>query len=229
MKIEPTSELRTRASLHAALSDPQRLLIVDQLQLGDASPSRLSELLSIASNLLAHHLRVLETVGLLTRVKSEGDRRRSYVRLDTTALDTLWYRPQRTAPRVVFVCTANSARSQFAAALWKRVSQTPVTSAGTHPAAKIHSLTLSTAQRHGLRMTRKRPQQLSEVITDRDLVITVCDSAYEELGGSAPVHWSVPDPVPLGTDTAFDAAFAEIARRVQAVAPLLTVTGAAAT
>jgi ArsR family transcriptional regulator, arsenate/arsenite/antimonite-responsive transcriptional repressor / arsenate reductase (thioredoxin) len=33
------------------------------------------------SNLLAHHLRVLEEAGLVTRHRSEGDKRRSYLRL----------------------------------------------------------------------------------------------------------------------------------------------------
>jgi ArsR family transcriptional regulator, arsenate/arsenite/antimonite-responsive transcriptional repressor / arsenate reductase (thioredoxin) len=34
---------------------------------------------------------------------------------------------------VVFVCTANSARSQLAAALWNRVQLVPALSAGTIP------------------------------------------------------------------------------------------------
>src|SRR3546814_5969508 len=33
------------------------------------------------SNLLAHHLKVLEGAGLIVRTRSEGDRRRSYVRM----------------------------------------------------------------------------------------------------------------------------------------------------
>jgi protein-tyrosine-phosphatase len=57
-----------------------------------------------------------------------------------------------------------------------------------------------------------------------DFVITVCDLAHEELGNLGGLHWSVPDPVPAGTDAAFDAAFDDIARRVQDLAPHLTAT-----
>ncbi len=221
MNIELT-ELRRRASVHAALSDPQRLLIVDQLVVGDASPTQLRELLGMPSNLLAHHLGVLEAAGLLTRSRSEGDRRRSYVKLAPSALDGLLPATGRTAARVVFVCSANSARSQLAAALWKRVSRVPVASAGTHPAAKVHHGAAAAARRHGMALGKTRPRRLSEVLTGNEMVITVCDNAYEELGGAAQLHWSVPDPVPVGTDSAFDAAFDELARRVQNVAPRLT-------
>jgi ArsR family transcriptional regulator, arsenate/arsenite/antimonite-responsive transcriptional repressor / arsenate reductase (thioredoxin) len=222
MNVELTPELRRRAAVHAALSDPQRLVIVDQLVLGDASPTRLRELLGMPSNLLAHHLRVLEEAGLLTRTRSEGDRRRSYVKLDASYLDGLLPATASAAARVVFVCTANSARSQLAAALWKRVSRVPVASAGTHPAAQVHPGAVATAARHGLPLAKKRPRPLSDVLADNDLVITVCDNAHEELGTVGQVHWSVPDPVPDGSDASFDASFEELARRIDTVAPRLT-------
>ena len=74
--------MAARAAVHAALADPARLQIVDTLGLGDASPSELAAMLAMPSNLLAHHLHALEQAGLVTRRRSEGDRRRSYVRLD---------------------------------------------------------------------------------------------------------------------------------------------------
>jgi hypothetical protein len=45
-------------------------------------------------------------------------------------------------------------------------------------------------------------------------LVTVCDAAHEELDGAAALHWSVPDPVRVGTDHAFEAAFADLAARV---------------
>ena len=57
-----------------------------------------------------------------------------------------------------------------------------------------------------------------------DFVVTVCDTAHEELGDAGCVHWSVPDPVRDGTDAAFDAAFEDIAARIQSLAPRLTTT-----
>src|SRR6478609_9967241 len=70
-----------RAAVHAALGEPVRLAIVDRLALGDASPGELAEAVGLGSNLLAHHLKVLEDAGVIRRVRSEGDRRRSYVQL----------------------------------------------------------------------------------------------------------------------------------------------------
>ena len=137
MNTEQVRELGRRAAVHAALADPARLLITDTLADGDASPSELAGMLAMPSNLLAHHLRVLEEAGLVTRHRSEGDRRRSYLRLVPGALDTLAGVPQRAARRVLFVCTANSARSHLAAALWRQASRVPAASAGTHPADAI--------------------------------------------------------------------------------------------
>ena len=122
--------------MHAALADPARLLITDTLALGDVSPSDLADMLAMPSNLLAHHLHVLEQAGLLTRRRSEGDRRRSYVQLVPGALDSLSRPRGAQARRVLFVCTANSARSHLAAALWRRASKVPAASAGTHPARR---------------------------------------------------------------------------------------------
>ena len=65
---------------------------------------------------------MLEQARVITRRRSEGDRRRTYLRLIPGALDPLAAPPERMAGRVLFVCTANSARSHLAAALWRRAS-----------------------------------------------------------------------------------------------------------
>ena len=84
------------------------------------------------------------------------------------------------------MCTANSARSHLAAALWRRASNLPAASAGTHPAARIEPGAIAAAQRHHLPMRRLRPRHISDVRQDGDLVITVCDMAHEELGARQP-------------------------------------------
>jgi protein-tyrosine-phosphatase len=218
---EPYSGLERRAAVHAALADPARLRITDVLADGDASPSELAAMLAMPSNLLAHHLHVLEGAGLVTRRRSEGDRRRTYLRLVPGPLDTLAGPRTRTARRVLFVCTANSARSHLAAAVWRRDSKVPAASAGTHPAAVIDPGAVDAAGRHHLPLPRLRPRHISDVRRDGDLVVTVCDLAHEELGGLAVVHWSVPDPVPAGDAASFDAALAELADRVRRLAPRL--------
>lgn len=215
------SQLRRRAALHAALSDPGRLRIVDALSVGDASPSELADMLGMPSNLLAHHLRVLEGEGFITRTRSEGDKRRAYVRLVPVTLDELSPPQLRSTERVVFVCTANSARSHLAAALWRHASPVPAASAGTHPAARIDPGAIAAAERHRLPLRRLRPRRIEDVAAAGDLVITVCDLAHELLGRRADLHWSVPDPARAGTPAAFDAAYDELSRRVSDVAPRL--------
>jgi protein-tyrosine-phosphatase len=214
-------ELGRRAAVHAALADPARLAITDSLADGDASPSALAAMLAMPSNLLAHHLRVLEEAGLVTRHRSEGDRRRSYLRLVPGSVDTLAGARARSARRVLFVCTANSARSHLAAALWRQASTVPAASAGTRPAAAIAPGAIDAARRRQLPLPRLRPRHISDARHDGDLIVTVCDLAHEELGGQAAVHWSVPDPVPAGDPASFDAALAELDRRVRLLAPRL--------
>ena len=62
------SGLARRATIHAALADPHRLAIVDELALSDRSPSELRTRLQIGSNLLAHHLDTLAGAGLVERL-----------------------------------------------------------------------------------------------------------------------------------------------------------------
>jgi len=224
MTADRTSELERRAILHAALADPARLRITDTLLAGDASPSELAAMLAMPSNLLAHHLHTLEQAGIITRRRSEGDRRRTYLQLIPGALDSLASPSARAALRVLFVCTANSARSHLAAALWRQASTVPAVSAGTHPAAAIDRGAIAAATRHHLRLPRLRPRHISEVRQDGDLVVTVCDLAHEELAEATAVHWSVPDPVPAGDPASFDAALAELSHRVERLAPRLAAT-----
>jgi protein-tyrosine-phosphatase/DNA-binding transcriptional ArsR family regulator len=224
MDIDQTSDVRRRAALHAALSDPARLAIVDALVLGDASPSELQAALDLPSNLLAHHLKVLEGEGLVRRRRSEGDRRRTYLRLVPSALDGIVPGGVRPTVHVVFVCTANSARSQLAAALWRRSSDVPSASGGTHPAARIDPGAVAAARRHGLPLPRARPRPVDEVLSADSLLITVCDNAHEELAGTPSLHWSVPDPGRVGTAAAYDLAFDDLAERVHDLAPRLAVS-----
>ena len=121
----------------------------------------------------------------------------------------------------MFVCTANSARSQLAAAIWRDTTDLPVASAGTHPAPKVATGARQAARRHGCRSRRTSPVELSEVLRDGDLVVTVCDNAHEELHGLDQIHWSVPDPVPVGTTAAYDDVIHDLGDRVHTLAARL--------
>lgn len=218
--------VRRRAQVHAALGEPARLAIVDRLLLGDASPTEIGHELGLPSNLLAHHVKLLAQAGVVERTRSEGDHRRTYLRLRPATLAGLVSLDVRTAPRVVFVCTHNSARSQLAAALWRQHSQIPVTSAGTHPAQRVHPRAVAVARTAGLSLADARTAQVADVLHDDDLVVAVCDNAHEELGPGHRLHWSVPDPARVDTDAAFTRAFTELADRIDRLAPAVRLPGA---
>jgi protein-tyrosine-phosphatase len=168
---------------------------------------------------------------VLSRHRSEADRRRTYVTLAPGAFDAL--RPTRVhdAVRVVFVCTHNSARSQLAAALWNGTSPVPATSAGTHPAPAVHPGAVAAAQRHRVPLSPSSPRHVDDVLSADDMVITVCDAAHEELAASAGgeiasgrLHWSIPDPARTSEDGAFDRVVADLTDRVARVAPVVRPT-----
>jgi protein-tyrosine-phosphatase len=213
-----SSPLAVRAARHAALADVARLRIADALTLGDLSPHELGERLGLASNLLAHHLKVLDNAGLIERRRSEGDGRRSYVRLVTDAMPAETGDLELVVPRVVFVCTANAARSQLAEHLWRAHTSIDVASAGTLPAQGVAPGAVAVAAAHGLDLAYAHPRTLDDISRPADLRITVCDRARESLA-STDLHWSIPDPVRIGTRDAFESAFGEISHRIDALLP----------
>lgn len=208
--------LESRARRHAALGDSRRLLIVDALTFGDLAISELARLTELPGSLLAHHLDLLEEVGLVERRVSEGDRRRRYVTLRWKNLPLSAGAASVDAGSVAFVCTHNSARSQFAAALWERETGMATTSAGSNPSAAVHPKAVRVASEFGLDLSAATPGGYDRLAAS-DLIVSVCDRAYE--GGvpeaSCQAHWSVPDPVLTGTIESFRSAFSEITERVE--------------
>lgn len=151
---------------------------------------------------------------------SEGDRRRRYIRLETGLLHELG-RANRLRPgSVLFVCTHNSARSQFAAAQWEARTGQPAASAGSDPAESVHPLAVDVAAEFGLDISGATPVGYEAAQADPDVVISVCDRAHESgtPTGAMSVHWSIPDPVLAGTKRAFRSAFAELSARIDRLA-----------
>ncbi len=203
-----------RAERFAALGEPVRLAIVDELSRSDRAPIELQAIVDLPSNLLAHHLDVLERVGLISRHRSSGDGRRRYVHLEP-AFAALTPAQLTNATSALFVCTRNSARSQLAAALWTARTGQPALSAGTHPAGRIHPGAVQAARRAHLTLADTGPRHLDQLAATTDLVVTVCDRAHEELEPPASwLHWSIPDPVAVNTKAAFDDALHEIDQRI---------------
>ena len=115
----------------------------------------------------------------------------------------------RRRPRVLFLCTGNSARSQIAEALLERMSGGAIEppSAGSHPEAASSQCRPRPAKR-GIDISGNRTKHVDEFIAQRfDTVITLCDRVREVCPEfpSEPerVHWSVPDPAARGCDQPF--------------------------
>jgi ArsR family transcriptional regulator, arsenate/arsenite/antimonite-responsive transcriptional repressor / arsenate reductase (thioredoxin) len=216
--VIPDQHRDLRSARHAALGDPVRLAIVDELTASDRAPVELRRLVTVPSNLLAHHLDVLEDVGLISRSRSSGDGRRRYLHLHRDALEGLVPGVRRRAQRALFLCTHNSARSQLAAAMWSQLTNQAADSAGTNPADRVHAGAIAAGRRAGLDLTNAYPKQLESLRRRPALVVTVCDRAHEELDAEPTwLHWSIPDPVANPTRAAFDATVAELRSRIFAL------------
>jgi arsenate reductase (thioredoxin) len=103
--------------------------------------------------------------------------------------------------RVLFLCTANSARSQIAEALLTRKGKGRfvVASAGSEPAGEVNPLAVRVLREYGIDWSGKRPKGFDVVQGDHwTLVITVCDRAKETCptfpGHPVFAHWGIPDP-----------------------------------
>lgn len=127
--------------------------------------------------------------------------------------------------RVLFLCSGNSARSQIAEGLLRKIggAHFDVHSAGTSPKAEIDPRAIAAMADEGIDITSHRPKDLS---THRarhfDYVITLCDKAREScptLPAAETIHWSFPDPAAAGDARAAAKAFRDtvlgIKRRVE--------------
>lgn len=104
------------------------------------------------------------------------------------------------APRVLFVCTGNAARSQMAEGLLNHLAGgcAEARSAGTFPAGLVIGHAVAVMRERGIDISSHYSKGLQEVGTSFDVVITLCDSAVQEcpapLLGGRHEHWSTPDP-----------------------------------
>jgi arsenate reductase len=118
--------------------------------------------------------------------------------------------------RVLFLCTANSCRSQMAEAFARHHGEGVIEpySAGTHPTV-LHPLTVEVMRERGIDVSAQHAKGTAEVPADIGLVVTVCDQAAEECplfpGSPRILHWSLPDPAKaIGTPEEVRAAFRSV-------------------
>ncbi|MGW3217679.1 arsenate-mycothiol transferase ArsC [Streptomyces parvus] len=101
-------------------------------------------------------------------------------------------------PRVLFVCSHNSGRSQMAAALLAHRAGPAVTvsSAGTNPAGTVDPHVIQALTEAGVALEELYPKPLTdEVVQAADIVVTMgCGDACPVFPGRRYLDWPIPDP-----------------------------------
>ena len=109
-------------------------------------------------------------------------------------------------PSVLFVCVANSCRSQMAEAIAKSIAgnRWEVWSAGLHPSGRLHPVAVSLMRELGLDLSAHRSKGLEEVPQRRwDYVVTMgCGDNCPAVQARRRLAWEIPDPVALPPEEA---------------------------
>ena len=234
------------------------------LRLLAGSDRRVQELVALVgepANLVSYHLRRLRDQALVHERRSSADRRDVYYSADLARIQGLFLasgealhpalgqaeaageparaapRRARRKPRVLFLCTHNSARSQMAEGILRHLAgeRIEVRSAGTEP-SRVHPLAIRAMAERGIDIGGQTSKHLDELRGQRfDYVITVCDRASEVCpifpGDPRRIHWSIPDPAAVeGNEAVRAKAFAEagqeLATRIRYLLALLERPGA---
>lgn len=226
------------------LAEPLRWRLMQELVGSDRRVSELTAASGKPQNLVSYHLGVLRTAGLVSARRSSADGRDSYYRAELGRCGQMLSRtgealhpglrlvpagatpsaaPQ--APRVLFVCTGNSARSQIAEALTETMSGGAVEarSAGSHP-KQLHPNAIRVLGERGIDISHHTTKHLRRFDrTHFDRVVTLCDRVREicpDFAGTPLLaHWSIADPALSGetdadTYPAFERTASDIEERV---------------
>ncbi len=202
------------------LADPRRWRLLGELVASDHRVGELTRLTGDPQNLVSYHLRCLRDAGLVSSRRSSFDGRDTYYRVDLdrcaqvlcdagAALDpglrlaaepppTL--RRGRRRPRVLFLCTGNSGRSQMAEVLVTDLSRGAIEgrSAGSRP-KPVHPEAVAAMARRGIDLSGHESKHYDRFVRTRfDQVVTLCDKVREVCpefpGHPTTAHWSIPDP-----------------------------------
>jgi ArsR family transcriptional regulator len=204
------------------LADETRWRLVAALRRSDYQVGELVALLQLPQNLVSYHLGMLRQAGLVEMRRSDADARTIYYALELAgvqagvqqigaSLQLPLAAPSPALPplTVVFLCSANSARSQIAEAWLRALSggQLTVRSAGMEP-AQLHPLTVQVMAEVGVDIGYQQAKSLATLgALEPDVTVTVCDRAREQcrdtLAAPTRLHWSVVDPLRV-TDAAAD-------------------------
>jgi protein-tyrosine-phosphatase/DNA-binding transcriptional ArsR family regulator len=214
--------------------------LLAELAQSDRQVRELCRLVAQPQNLVSYHLGRLREARLVSTRRSSADGRTGYYRIDLlrcgemlSAAGGLLHPGLRVEaptmedqaaigrpPRVLFVCTGNSARSQMAEGLLQHLSHGVVEafSAGSHPKA-LHPQAVRVMRKRGIDLSGRRAKHLDEFATQQfDFVITLCDRVREVCpefpGNPQTIHWSMADPS-LEGPAAFERTASDLEMRVR--------------
>ena len=241
--ISPTEPL-SALNVLKLLADDTRWRLINELRRSDRQAGELVAQLQLPQNLVSYHLGLLREAGLVHILRSDADARAVYYHLDVAALQAglqqigsdiqLFGTSVKPAPvqaTVVFLCTGNSARSQMAEGWLRHLSSggVSVRSAGTQPRS-LHPLAVQVMAEAGIDIGYQHAKGLETLAdVEPDVVVTVCDLAREQCpdwqGNPSQLHWSIPDPVRVGSQEAQAQAFRatrdDLRQRVEGLLALL--------
>ena len=229
------------------LGDPLRWQLVGELGRSDRRVAELVQLVGKPQNLVSYHLAELRQGGVVSARRSSADGRDVYYRADLLRCRDLLGDaglalhpgvslaptppedvPRRRArPRLLFLCTGNSARSQMAEALVEHRSGGTVRarSAGSHP-KPLHPSAVRVMAEHGVDISGRPTKSLTRFARSRfDRVVTLCDKVREVCpefpGAPIAAHWSIADPAAAGDGHESYPAFEHVADEIESRVALL--------
>jgi protein-tyrosine-phosphatase len=104
-------------------------------------------------------------------------------------------------PSVLFVCVANSCRSQMAEAIARSLAGATweIWSAGSSPSGRIHPVAIELMREMGLHLGAHKSKGLDAVpAKEWDYVVTMgCGDACPAVKARHRVDWQIPDPITL--------------------------------
>jgi protein-tyrosine-phosphatase len=222
------------------LAHDLRWSLVSALARSDHRVNELVRLLEQPMNLVSYHLKQLRDQHLVTERRSSADGRDVYYSLDLDLLRTRYFATGaalhpalsigdsansdaaevRPSARILFLCTHNSARSQMAEAILRRLGGKHIAafSAGSEP-SQVHPEAVRAMTGLDIDISQQQSKHL-DTFTDQsfDYIITVCDRVREvcPIFPTDPerIHWSFADPAAVEDDAARERAFQQTAQQL---------------
>lgn len=112
--------------------------------------------------------------------------------------------------KILFLCVANSARSQLAEGLAKQIfdSSVSIASVGSNPSGTVNPFAIEVLQEKGIDTSEQWSKSINqlpeELIDNLDFIVTLCaeEVCPIVISNAQRIHWPLPDPAsaPYGTE-----------------------------